>query len=119
MSEYVAHVLICANSEGAKDLRHCGDKGGSEIRKKFNELIVKHDLISKVTISDTGCTSQHGLCDVPQGAVIIYGPSQSTGGTWYTASPDDVEEIVTEHLINGRIVERIVNKGRGVKFAQK
>ena len=45
MAEYVAQVLVCNNSEGAEDQRHCGDKGGREIRQKFNELLVKHKLI--------------------------------------------------------------------------
>ena len=107
MSEYVAHVLICANSEGAKDLRHCGDKGGLEIRRQFAKLLSKHGLLDQVTINDVGCTSQHKPCESTQGAVIVYGPDAALGGTWYTAAPDDVEEIVTEHLINGRIVEPV------------
>lgn len=117
MAEYVAHVLVCTNSEGAEDLRHCGDKGGLEIRQRFNKLLVKHGLLNKVTINDVGCTSQHRSCETTQAAVIVYGPDAALGGTWYSASPDDVEEIITEHLIKGRVVQRIRNNERAVKPA--
>ena len=117
MPDYDAHVLVCNNSEGAEDKRHCGDKNGAAVRQKFNELLVKHGLLEKVTVSNVGCTSQHKVCDSSQGNIIVYGPSATLGGTWYTVSPDDVEELVTEHLVNGRIVERARNKDRSVNFA--
>ena len=117
MADYSAHVFVCTNSEGAEDKRHCGDKGGGAVRKRFNELLAKHDLIGKVTISRVGCTSQHGRCEADQATVIVYGPDQATGGTWYTASPNDVEEIIAEHLVNRRIVPRLHNPKRAVRFA--
>ncbi len=117
MPDYVAQVFVCTNSEDAEDKRHCGDKDGPAIRQKFNELLVKHKLLDKVTITNVGCTSQHRLCDSNQGTIIVYGPQAALGGTWYAASPDDVEEIITEHLINGRVVGRIHNTERDVTFA--
>ena len=114
MSDYMAHVLVCTNSEGAEDKRHCGDKNGHAIRAKFNQLLVKHDLVEKVTINDVGCTSQHRQCEMSEGTLIVYGPNANLGGTWYIALPDDVEEIITEHLINGRVVERLRNPERAV-----
>jgi NADH-quinone oxidoreductase subunit F len=114
-AEYVAHVLVCTNTQGAEDKRHCGDKSGLAIRQKFNELITQHKLIDKVTVSNAGCTSQHRLCSPAQGTVIIYGPGAS--GTWYVATPDDVEEIITKHLIEGKVVDRLLNKERSVKLA--
>ena len=114
MAEYSSHVFVCTNSEAAEDRRHCGDKGGPAVRQKFNEMLVEKGLIEKVTINNVGCTSQHRLCDLPQATVIVYGPDAALGGTWYQASPDDVEEIITEHLMNGRVVERIHNTARSV-----
>ena len=116
MPDYVAHVLCCTNSENAENRRHCGDKGGREVRQKFNELLVEHNLLETVTVSNIGCTSQHGSCDVSQASVTVYGPGAALGGTWYVATPDDMEEIVTEHLVNGRIVERLKNPGRSVRL---
>ena len=114
MPDYVAHVLCCTNSENAEDRRHCGDKGGREVRQKFNELLVEHNLLETVTVSNIGCTSQHGRCGVSQASVTVYGPGAV--GTWYVATPDDVEEIVTEHLVNGRVVERLRNESRSVRL---
>jgi (2Fe-2S) ferredoxin len=116
MPEYSAHVLVCTNSEGAEDKRHCGDKAGLEIRKRFNELLVSHGLVEKVTVNNVGCTSQHAQCSPGQGSITVYGPGADIGGTWYVASPDDVEEIITEHLENGRSVDRLRNGGRSVKL---
>jgi len=117
MPEYSAHVLVCTNSEGAEDRRHCGDKAGKEIRKRFNELLVSHGLADRVTVNNVGCTSQHALCSPGQGSVTVYGPRAESGGAWYVATPDDVEEIITEHLENGRLVQRLYNDQRSVKLA--
>ncbi len=117
MPDYNAQVFVCTNSENAEDRRHCGDKGGSAVRQKFNELLVQHKLLEKVSVNNVGCTSQHKFCDGSQGNVIVFGPGHALGGTWYTASPDDVEEIISEHLVNGRVVERIRNTERAVKFS--
>lgn len=118
MPNYVTHVLVCTHGGEAEDKRHCGDKSGLKIRQKFNEVLARHKLLDTVTVSTVGCTSQHKLCDVSQGTVIVYGPEQSLGGTWYVASPDDVEDIVTEHVVNGRVLEHILNKERTVKPTQ-
>ena len=115
MPDYVAHVLVCTNSEGAEDKRHCGDKGGLAIRQKFNQLLASHKLVDKVTISNVGCTNQHRQCETSECTVIVYGPDPALGGTWYVASPDDVEEIITEHLISGRVVKRIHNTQLAVR----
>lgn len=117
MAEFEAQVLVCTNSEGAEDQRHCGDKAGEQVLQRFNELLVKHALQERVDICDVGCTSQHRKCDTSQGSVIVYGPAAAQGGVWYVASPDDVEEIITEHLINGRVVDRLRNVARSVKLS--
>ena len=116
MPDYSAQVFVCTNSEDAEDRRHCGDKSGPEIRQRFNELLVKHGLIQTVGVSNVGCTSQHRLCDVSGGSITVFGPKAEMGGVWYVATPDDVEEIVTEHLIGGRIVDRLLNRDRSVKL---
>lgn len=117
MVEHSAHIFVCTNSEGIEDRRHCGDKAGEDIRKRFNELLVSHGLAANVAISNMGCTGQHGLCDPGQGSITVYGPGAALGGTWYVASPDDVEEIITEHIESGRVVERLLNDQRSVKLA--
>jgi (2Fe-2S) ferredoxin len=116
MPDLSAQVFVCTNSENAEDQRHCGDKSGPEIRKQFNELLVKHGLLQTVAVNNVGCTSQHKYCPPSKGSVTVIGPKAEMGGVWYVATPDDVEEIITEHLIGGRVVERLVNHDRAVKF---
>jgi len=117
MPDFEAQVFVCTNSEGAEDRRHCGDKAGREIRRRFNRLLVKHGLTATVSVNNLGCTSQHGLCSPGQGSVTVIGPTAELGGVWYVAAPDDVEEIITEHLIGGRPVERLRNTERSIKFS--
>ena len=50
-------------------------------------------------ISNTGCL---GLCN--DGPIVIVYPE----GTWYgKVTPNDVDEIVESHLLNGNIVKRL------------
>lgn len=116
MPDFKAQVFVCETIDDEDDDRHCGAKGGPEIRQRFNRLLVEHGLISDVSVNGVGCTSQHSLCSVQEGSVTVFGPDPGSGGVWYVATPDDVEEIVTEHLVNGRVVERLVNTERAVKF---
>ena len=117
MPDFKAQVFVCATVDAAVDGRHCGSKGGPEIREKFNRQIVEHGLISTVSVNGVGCTSQHGLCAQEEGSITVIGPKAEMGATWYRITPDDVDEIITEHLIGGRIVERLLNKDRAVKFS--
>ena len=53
----------------------------------------------KVRINNAGCLDR---CD--EGPVLVVYPE----GVWYTyVDKEDIDEIVTEHLQNGRIVERL------------
>ena len=107
MPEFDAHVLVCTHVTG--DDNHCGDKGGPAIREKFNEMLMERGLLGKVNISNTACTSQHRFCEVSECSITVYGPGAKNGGTWYIITPDDVEEIVNEHLVKGEKVERLLN----------
>ena len=46
------------------DERHCGDKGGGDVKKKFTEVLAANYLRNDVYLSRVGCTSQHGLCEM-------------------------------------------------------
>ena len=47
MPDFKAQVFVCATVDAEVDGRHCGSKGGSEIRAKFNRQIVEHGLIAR------------------------------------------------------------------------
>jgi len=93
-----AHVLICGGTG-------CTSSGSVEIQKAFAENIENCGLSEEVKIVQTGC---FGLCAL--GPVVIIYPE----GTFYSrVTPEDVKEIVEEHLLKGRIVDRLVYKDTG------
>ncbi|MFL2627464.1 MAG: (2Fe-2S) ferredoxin domain-containing protein [Dehalococcoidia bacterium] len=112
MSEFKQHVLVC--DVVRDDGRRCGNKGGGSVKNKFVEVLAARDLSSDVYVSSVGCTSQHGLCEIEQASIIIYGKNNQ--GTWYIASDTNVEQIVEEHIINGNIVESLLNEKMKVRF---
>ena len=114
MPEFGSQVFVCNTVTG--DDNHCGDKGGFAVRERFNELLREHGLLGKVMISNTGCTSQHRFCESEQCSVIVYGPGADKGGTWYIVTPDNVEEIIGQHLEKGQKVESLLNDRMSVKL---
>ena len=88
-----SQVLICGGTG-------CTSSGSKKIRAAFIENLEKFGLTEEVKIVKTGC---FGLCAL--GPVVIVYPE----GTFYSmVKPEDVPEIVEEHLLKGRVVERLV-----------
>ena len=93
-----AHVLICGGTG-------CTSSGSKSIQAAFNSALEAQGLTDEVKIVQTGC---FGLCAL--GPVVIVHPD----GTFYSmVKPEDVEEIVSEHLLKGRVVERLVYNDTG------
>ena len=69
---------------------------------KFDEELKAKKLREEVSLVETGC---HGFCE--GGPLVIIYPE----GTFYTrVKPEDVAEIVEEHILKGRIVSRLLFK---------
>ncbi len=93
-----AHVLICGGTG-------CTSSGSVKIQEVFAKAIEANGLQDEVKVVQTGC---FGLCAL--GPVVIVHPD----GTFYSrVTAEDVEEIVTEHLLKGRVVERLVYNDTG------
>ena len=93
-----AHVLICGGTG-------CTSSGSKSIQAAFDSALAAQGLTDEVKIVQTGC---FGLCAL--GPVVIVHPD----GTFYSmVKPEDVEEIVSEHLLKGRVVERLVYNDTG------
>lgn len=93
-----SHVLICGGTG-------CTSSGSKKIQDAFNENIAACGLENEVKIVQTGC---FGLCAL--GPVVIVYPD----GTFYSrVTPEDVKEIVEEHLLKGRVVDRLVYNDTG------
>ena len=88
-----AHVLCCGGTG-------CTSSGSQKIQDAFVREIEKQGLAEEVKVVQTGC---FGLCAL--GPVVILYPD----GTFYSrVEESDVAEIVSEHLLKGRPVERLV-----------
>lgn len=100
MPLYEHHVFVCENRRPEDDPRGCcAAKGGAEVRTAL-KLAAKHAGLGKrVRVNNAGCLDQceHGV------TVVVYPEA-----VWYGhVTLDDVDEIVREHLIGGRPVERL------------
>ena len=88
-----SHVLICGGTG-------CTSSGSLKIYEKLQEEINKNGLSKEVQVVKTGC---FGLC--ANGPIMIVYPE----GTFYSmVNVEDIPEIVSEHLLKGRIVTRLV-----------
>ena len=97
-----AQVLICGGTG-------CTSSGSVAIQEAFKQQIEANGLAEEVKIVQTGC---FGLCAL--GPVVIVYPD----GTFYSrVTEEDVKEIVSEHLLKGRIVERLVYSDTGEEVA--
>ena len=88
-----AHVLICGGTG-------CTSSGSKTLQEAFNNSLEKFGLTEEIKMVQTGC---FGLCAL--GPIVIVYPD----GTFYSrVTPEDVDVIVEEHLLKGRIVDRLV-----------
>ena len=93
-----SHVLICGGTG-------CTSSGSTTLRDKLAEELKAKGLEDEIKIVMTGC---FGLCAL--GPIMIVYPE----GTFYSrVTADDIPEIVDEHLMKGRIVERLVYNETG------
>jgi (2Fe-2S) ferredoxin len=80
----------------------CFSKGANDLMMKFQEAVEDHDLTDDVLVTNCGC---FGLCTRASVAVVY------PEGVFYTGiTEDDIEEIVEQHLEQGKVVERLVMK---------
>lgn len=92
---YRSHVLICGGTG-------CTSSGSAEIEKALISEIEKNDLSNEVKVVKTGC---FGLCAL--GPIMIIYPE----GSFYSmVKVEDIPEIVSEHLLKGRVVKRLLYK---------
>ena len=90
---YRSHVLVCGGTG-------CTSSGSQRIRDRLEKEIAANGLSEEVGVVKTGC---FGLCAL--GPVMIVYPE----GTFYSmVQEDDIPEIVSEHLLKGRVVTRLL-----------
>ncbi len=92
---YRSHVLVCGGTG-------CTSSGSVKIIESLQSEIKNNGLSTEVAVVQTGC---HGLCAL--GPIVIIYPE----ATFYAmVTEEDIPEIVSEHLLKGRIVTRLLYK---------
>lgn len=119
MAEYRTQVYVCTNAEQAEDKRHCGDKAGVAVWKAFREARKKYNAVDQVLVTKSGCTGRHKDCGIQDGVVVIYGAGAASQGVWYRMTETDVDEVFREHVMNGRPVERLLDREISVKWSDR
>ena len=90
---YRSHVLVCGGTG-------CTSSGSQKIMETLRTEIAKAGLDKEVSVVQTGC---HGLCAL--GPIMIVYPE----AVFYSMVKDeDIPEIVSEHLVKGIVVKRLV-----------
>ena len=90
---YRTHVLVCGGTG-------CTSSGSQQIIDTLKREIKANGLENEIEVVKTGC---FGLCAL--GPIMIVYPE----GTFYSMVQEkDIPEIVSEHLLKGRIVSRLV-----------
>ena len=100
MSYYQRHVFFCTNLR--EDGRPCCQRFGAQALRDYAKQRCKELGIAgpgKVRVNSAGCMDR-----CADGPVVVVYPE----GTWYSyVDQEDIDEIIDEHLLNGRVVERL------------
>ncbi len=93
MDLYRAHVLVCSGTG-------CTSAKSLQIIDNLEQELKEQGLNKEVKVVKTGC---FGLC--AEGPIMMVYPE---GVMYFRISPEDVHEIVSEHLLKGRYVKRLM-----------
>jgi len=86
-------VLCCSGSS-------CYGSGSLKIIDRFIHEIAVHNLGSRVDVVATGC---FGFCS--KGPIVRIMPDNTT---YVQVHPEDIEEIIQSHILNGKLVDRLL-----------
>ncbi|MDP6519978.1 MAG: (2Fe-2S) ferredoxin domain-containing protein [Planctomycetota bacterium] len=101
MAKFQHHIFICTNERAADNPKGCCTaKGSAAVAKAFKIGLHGRGLRRIVRANPAGCLDQCG-----RGATVVVYPE----GSWYGGVCEaDVEEIIEEHIVGGRVVERLL-----------
>jgi len=93
MKVFRSHLLICGGTG-------CHASGSLNVKKALVAELVKRKLSEEIKIVETGC---NGFCAM--GPIMVVYPE---GVIYMLVTAEDIPELVEEHLIKGRILERLL-----------
>ncbi len=87
------HILVCGGTG-------CVSSESEKVLTRFEQLLADNNMSEEVQVVKTGC---FGFCE--QGPIVKVYPDNVF---YVKITADDVDEIVKEHVIKGRLVERLL-----------
>jgi len=93
MSSYRMHLLVCGGTG-------CTSSQSMKLMDNLKKSIADHGLLDEVEVVTTGC---FGFCE--KGPIIKVYPDDVF---YVSVTPEDAEEIIAEHAIKGRQVQRLL-----------
>ena len=89
-----SHILVCTGTG-------CTSSNSLKIIDAFERELTEQGMAREAQVVKTGC---FGLCAM--GPIVMIYPE---GACYTKVTPDDVPEIVSEHIVKGRIVQRLLH----------
>ena len=89
-----SHILVCTGTG-------CSSSNSLKIIEAFEEELKLQQMDQEAKVVKTGC---FGLCAM--GPIVMIYPE---GACYTKVTPEDVREIVSEHIVKGRIVQRLLH----------
>ena len=95
------HILVCTQSRPDGHPRgSCTERNSRDLVMRFNMEMARLNLVFQMIVTETSCL---GPCQF--GPTVVVYPD----GVWYNkVTPDDVPEILEQHIQNGKQVERLL-----------
>jgi NADH-quinone oxidoreductase subunit F len=93
MKVFRSHLLICGGTG-------CQSSGSHAVKKALLQELDKRGLVSEIKVVETGC---NGFCAL--GPIMVVYPE---GIIYVSIKATDIPDLVEEHLVKGRILERLL-----------
>ena len=93
MKVFRSHLLICGGTG-------CQSSGSLNVKKALLQEIEKRGLAEEIKVVETGC---NGFCAL--GPIMVVYPESVM---YVSIKAADIPELVEEHLIKGRVLERLL-----------
>tara|TARA_B100000029_G_scaffold192851_1_gene190955 strand:+ start:443 stop:760 length:318 start_codon:yes stop_codon:yes gene_type:complete len=100
MGRFQKHIFVCINERKNEDKRGCcSSKGALNLLSHLKGRVHKMGLKGQIRVNKAGC-----LDACSQGPTVVIYPDE----VWYAPrTEEDVEEILIDHVLNNRRVERL------------
>jgi len=100
MGRFQKHIFVCINERKNEDKRGCcSSKGALNLLSHLKGRVHKMGLKGLIRVNKAGC-----LDACSQGPTVVIYPDE----VWYAPrTEEDVEEILIDHVLNNRRVERL------------